>query len=268
MKKIVKALGLSAGASMGERTKKSELLDLIKKLRPMDCGKELIRIGGDRDGGYLVPDDLEGIEYCFSPGVSSTIDFENHLAALNIKSFLADYSVDGPPFDRAEFTFDKKFLGANNSDKFFTLQFWRDKHLAKYSGDLLLQMDIESSEFQVILSTPDTVLNDFRIMVIEFHHLDRLFDRFAFRYLLKPCFEKLLTNFCVAHMHPNNCCGSVRAAGIEIPTVSEFTFYNRKRIAGLKERQDFPHVLDRDNVSTKKSLYLPKIWYSAVKNDR
>ena len=27
-------------------------------------------IGGAGDGGYLVPDDLDGIEYCFSPGVN------------------------------------------------------------------------------------------------------------------------------------------------------------------------------------------------------
>ncbi len=44
-------------------------------------------MGGENDGGYLVPDDLEGIEYCFSPGVSNIATFE--LDCLNRGSFLS-----------------------------------------------------------------------------------------------------------------------------------------------------------------------------------
>ena len=40
----------------------------------------LLRIGGDSDGGYLLPDDLENISSCFSPGVSDIFDFEFTLA--------------------------------------------------------------------------------------------------------------------------------------------------------------------------------------------
>lgn len=39
--------------------------------------KDLIRLGPNGDGGYLVPDDLTGIEACFSPGVCATSEFEN-----------------------------------------------------------------------------------------------------------------------------------------------------------------------------------------------
>ncbi|MGA8739910.1 MAG: hypothetical protein WB561_01840, partial [Terracidiphilus sp.] len=108
----------------------------------------MIRFGGDGDGGYLVPDDLEGIEYCFSPGVSFLSKFENELADRNIKSFLADYSVDAPTIIRPEFTFDKKFLGSWDRDKFITLASWKDQYLKGYSGDLILQMDIESAEWE------------------------------------------------------------------------------------------------------------------------
>jgi len=43
---------------------------LLKKLYPISCDKNLIRFGPKGDGGYLTPDDFEGIEACFSPGVS------------------------------------------------------------------------------------------------------------------------------------------------------------------------------------------------------
>ena len=33
---------------------------------------ELVRVGGENDGGYLVPNNFENIQYCFSPGVADT----------------------------------------------------------------------------------------------------------------------------------------------------------------------------------------------------
>ena len=37
-------------------------------------------------------------------------------------------------------------------------------------------MDIEGSEYPVILDTPSDTLNKFRIMIIEFHDLDLIFN--------------------------------------------------------------------------------------------
>ena len=208
MEGLVRKWLFACGLNVTRQTEAADVLGLISKLRPQNCGMELIRIGGHGDGGYLVPNDLVDIEYCFSPGVSTTSGFEEHLANLNIRSFLADYSVDSPPVSRPEFTFDKKFLGANDSERYFTLGTWKDKYLNDYPGDLILQMDIEGCEYEVILSTPESLLKQFRILVIEFHSMDRLFDRFAFR-VISSCFEKLLGNFHVVHLHPNNCCWSV-----------------------------------------------------------
>jgi hypothetical protein len=232
----------------------------MKKLRPLDCGKELIRIGGQRDGGYLLPNDMEGIEYCFSPGVNEVSDFENHLADLGIKSFLADYSVDGPPVTRPEFVFDKKFLGTCDRGNFMTLASWKDKYLAHYTSDLLLQMDIEGWEYQVILNTPISLLNQFRIMAIEFHYLDRLFDPFVFS-MFSSCFERILQDFYVVHIHPNGCRSSVKSGDIDIPEVLEITFINKRRVGSTKPREDFPHKLDVDN-EIANPMRLPKCWYS------
>ena len=69
---------------MTRQTDAADVLRLIERLQPQNCGKEMIRIGGDFDGGYLVPNDLEGIQYCFSPGVSNKSSFEDHLADLGI----------------------------------------------------------------------------------------------------------------------------------------------------------------------------------------
>jgi hypothetical protein len=254
---------VAPGFNVTWQTESSDLLELIRKLRPQDCGQRLIRIGGPGDGGYLVPDDLDGIEYCFSPGVNTTSDFENQLADRGIKSFLADYSVEAPPILRPEFAFDKKFLGSTNSKQFLTLASWKDKYLRDYTGDLILQMDIEGAEYQVILNAPDELLNQFRILVIEFHSLDRLFDPLLFE-IISSCFEKLLGSFCVVHIHPHNFYGSVKRGKIEIPRLMEFTFLNKKRIGDTSPARVFPNPLDAPNVPSRKHLPLPECWYEGL----
>lgn len=261
MEELVRNWLLVLGLNVTRPTKKDDVFGLIRKLRPQDCGKELIRIGADGDGGYLIPDDLMGIEYCFSPGVSTKSHFEDHLAKLKVRSFLADYSVDSPSVSRPEFTFDKKFLGATDRSEFFTLATWKDKYLKNYTGDLILQMDIEGYEYEVILSTPEDLLKQFRIIVIEFHSLDRVFDRFAFG-IISSCFDRLLHYFHVVHIHPNNCCGSVRRGNVEVPRVLEFTFLNKNRASSTELQGVFPHKLDVDNVPEMPPLRLPKCWYS------
>ncbi len=255
-KSIFAALGLSASRQTGS----AAILDLVRKLRPLDCGVELIRVGGPGDGGYLVPDDLEGIEYCFSPGVGALSEFEDELANRGVRCFLADHSVEAPQAMRPEFVFDRKFLGASDRENFLTLSTWKEMYLKDYAGDLLLQMDIEGFEYEVILSTPDALLSQFRILVIEFHALDKLFDPFAFG-LLSSCFEKILDAFYVVHIHPNNAGEVVKKRTIEIPEVMEFTFLNKKRVNQIAAQVTFPHKLDADS-SPREHLVLPKCWYS------
>ncbi len=257
---MVKSTLFACDLYAAKQTHPEDILRLIRKLRPLDCGKELIRIGGEGDGGYLVPDDLDGIEYCFSPGVNTISDFESELADRGIASFLADYSVSSPPITRKELVFDAKFVGASDRDEFFTLQSWKDKYIKGYSGDLLLQMDIEGSEYEVILATQDSLLSQFRIAVIEFHYLDRLFEPFGFK-IISSCFEKILLNFHVVHIHPNNRLGLVRRGEVEVPETMEFTFLNKRRGPALRSITTFPHPLDKENVAGEQ-MALPKCWYS------
>lgn len=251
------ALGFHASRA----TNVPDARQLIKKLHPLDCGFDLIRVGAKGDGGYLIPDDLNGIEYCFSPGVSDLANFESQLADLNIKSFLADYSVASLPLDRQEFTFDKKFLGSSDRDPYFTMTTWKEKYLKGYIGDLLLQMDIEGYEYETILSTPETLLDQFRIMVIEFHELDKIFDAFDFT-LISACFEKLLKSFYVVHIHPNNTSEVVKRGDIAIPAVMEFTFLNKRRAKRNTVQTAFPHPLDADCGPALRHVALPKCWYA------
>ena len=125
------------------QTRRDAIEGLLKKLRPLTSGHALIRLGPERDGGYVIPDDLAGIEACFSPGVSGISGFERDCAERGMKVFLADKSVDGPACRHELFTFTKKFVGATTDDDFMTLDAWVTASLPESTSELLLQIDVE-----------------------------------------------------------------------------------------------------------------------------
>ena len=241
------------------RTDSEKVQALIKKLRPKGIDIPLIRLGPKGDGGYLIPDDLEGIEACYSPGVSTICGFEKDCADRGMRVFLADYSVERPPLDHERFHFTKKFIGAVSRHPFITLDEWVKETQLENDADLLLQMDIEGYEYEALLAASQELLRRFRILVIEFHNLDQLWNRYFFDFA-NAAFEKILQTHTCVHIHPNNCCGKVTLSRIEIPSVMEFTFLRKERVKPSGTSATFPHPLDCDNTD-KPTIPLPRCWY-------
>lgn len=228
-------------------------------IQPIETQYPLVRIGGRGDGGYLLPDDFTGINTCFSPGVGPTSAFEEDLAGRGIKSFLADYSVDRPATENVMFHFEKKFIGSYSDDKQMTLESWVNKNHVD-SSDLILQMDIEGSEYEVISSANLELLTRFRIIVIEFHELGELFCPLGLR-IIQPAFTKLLKNFSIVHLHPNNCSRLVKFKEYATPESMEVTFLRKDRISVQRPRFNFPHLLDERDTEFLPDIILPPCWY-------
>jgi len=240
-------------------TPQKRLEALINSLKPVKTEHPLIRVGPDGDGGYLLPDDLQDIEACFSPGVEQISGFEKSCADHGMDVFLADYSVDHPEFDDPKFHFTKKFISSFCSNKYMTMDSWIDGANLKSNSDLLLQMDIEGSEYEAIFSMSNDLMKRWRIMVIEFHFLDMLFNSHYFRLVCRAFFKILQTHSCV-HIHPNNCCGVKNEMGLAIPPVMEFTFFRKDRFKKIEPIDTLPNPLDFDNTSNP-TLILPSCWY-------
>jgi Methyltransferase FkbM domain len=175
---------------------------------------------------------------------------------------LADNSVNGPPIDSARIHFEKKFLGSTDDGVYMRLQTWMSKIAARIpKGDLLLQMDIEGGEYDVLLHTPDELLKRFRILVIEFHNLHASFETPGY-VLINFVFRKLLNNFMVVHIHPNNGWPIRKRNKIEVPPVMEFTFLRKDRASYVRPAKLFPHQLDCANIPSLPDLVLPVSWYT------
>ena len=234
-----------------------EVRDVIRSLAPVAIDQNLVRIGGGGDGGYLVPDDLEDLVSAISPGTSTEVGFDLEMANRGIDVLMADASVDGPPFENPHFHFHRKFVDVFEDEQNMRLDTLCRSHRLDSDGDRILQMDIEGAEYRVLLDLSEDMLKSFRIMVVEFHHLDRMFAKFPLR-IIKATFQKLLRYHHVVHIHPNNVSGSSTRGEIKIPQTMEFTFYRKDRATVLKDKKlQFPHALDRDNTSNRSSLNLP-----------
>jgi hypothetical protein len=262
---VTRQLFTRLGLFPGKLVQPERLRALVSAMQVTPTGQDLVRIGPGGDGGYLLPDDLEGIGVCFSPGVADCSDFELALADRGMQVYLADRSVDGPAIADDRFEFVKKFLASTSDAEtgLITLDDWcRDAldGIDTDTPDMLLQMDIEGAEYEVLHSVPDRLLQRFRIIVIELHRLHQLADRFSFGFM-DAALRKLLRTHAVVHLHPNNHRQTLRYAGVEIPSHMEVTLLRRDRLTPGGARPVFPHPLDRDCNPAKPSIVLPPCWY-------
>src|SRR5215213_6077682 len=144
---------LSLNIWVERKTPTADVAAVISDLMPVANHKGLKRFGPIGDGGYLMPDDLDGVAACISPGVSTVVGFDHEIADRGIDVHMADASVAGPPVEHERFHFTRKFFDTYNSETTITIDdFCRN---VSSDSDLILQMDIEGAEYLVLTSASD-----------------------------------------------------------------------------------------------------------------
>lgn len=223
-----------------------------------DSGHELIRIGHAHDSGYLLPNILNQIDFNISPGVGDRHDFEEQLMKHSIKSFLIDGTVDY----RGPFPFLKKNINTYDDEKNITLDtFISGNTCLKESSNLMMQMDIEGDELMSILRISEKKLLQFKILIIEFHSLDSLYN-LSFLKIYHSVFVKILKHFDIVHMHPNNWGNAVPYNDIKISSIVEFTFLRKDLMIAKKNiKYSLPHILDQKNCEYRADIKLPETFY-------
>ena len=226
-------------------------------LRPFNPGFSLIRVGGLNDGGYLIPDDLEEIEMCISPGFGHNTSFEDSLySQFKIKSTIIDLLPEPENFPES-FTYLRRYLGLETSPEFLELKTVVNNLDKSITGDLVLQMDIEGSEYLSLLSTPQSTLNRFRIIVIELHYLERLKNGYWIEQIVIPFLKKITSNHTICHTHPNNAVAFFDFMGMKFPRVVEITLLRNDRFEKeLLIPAVLPNALDRPNKPQNPNLFL------------
>jgi len=251
--------------------KEVESKKLIEQLTSMKIYKtnlSLTRIGPKNDSGYLLPENLDDIDYCISPGVGDAFEFEINLKKKwNIQSLLIDGTLKKSLEDKIRNLNEFKFINKNLSNKDTKNQISFSTILKSFENKkLMLQMDIEGSEYNILNNISESHLKRFNYIVIEFHD----FDQIKKNLLNKKIFgiiDKINKYFTLIHIHPNNCCDVFKVSSINIPNVFEATYVNNSLINFKKlEKLNFPHPEDSPNLSYKKEILLDNFFYNGKSN--
>jgi hypothetical protein len=232
--------------------------EFLKKIKIIDSGYELTRIGAATDGGYLIPNILDQIQFCFSPGVGNVSSFEDNLLKFNIPSFLADGTVSYT----GKHNFLKKNLNSFDDEKNITLQSWVNSKIKdKLNNNLLLQMDIEGSEIEVLYQTDTAFLDRFKSIIIEFHNFHDIITPLGLK-IYSDIFEKILKTHYIVHIHPNNHSRVLNINKNLITNLIEVTFINKKIAKCTKPIcYTIPHKLDQKCAPCLPEIICPEIFY-------
>lgn len=244
----------------------NRILSLINRLKPIKTQHELMRVGPDRDGGYLIPDDIHGITSCFtaSSDMEDPVSFEQDLLeSFGIKSHLTNHSMEEVPKYFTPLSFMQRLLGPNNDSKSITLDSWMKGTIDyEYCGayQSILRVDCHGNEYGALLSTSEEVLTRFRIIVLKLNDIDK-WGHPAFFKIAEALINKILQNFNVVHLHPNNQIPIRNINGVDLPGILEITFLAIKRCKMLGYVESLPDELDRTCHPEITDIALPDIWY-------
>jgi hypothetical protein len=231
------------------------ILRLLRMLRTSSASCPKVRLGALGDGGYVVNDDLSGLDGLVSLGIGTDVSFDLALAEQGVPVFQYDPTVERPPVEHPRFVFRK--LGWSRYDSQGTRSLdtiLNENQLAQFSN-LILKFDVEDAEWDALQSVSAATLSKFRIIVGEFHWLERVVHRTHFE-IMWGTFAKLTADHVPTHLHANNFGGVVLVEGIVVPRLLEITLLRRDRAHFTAASHPIPTALDYRNIPETPELVL------------
>ena len=155
-------------------------------------GYKLERIGPPKDAGY-VQVNLFPHPVLFSGGAGENIDFEMHFAKMGSSVIIYDPTVSVLPKLHSNISHMPFALESKNSSNFRESCSLKDLNLRKHDEGLYLKLDIEGSEWELLLGLGEGILA-FDQMLIQFHDLFKFSDP-NFRSTAIKVIDLLVLNF-------------------------------------------------------------------------
>jgi len=223
------------GLSMTHVTSQKRFHELVELLTPIEVKTEKLTLGGEWPGCYTIPDDIQGVRACISPGVGDTVSFELELfEKYNVPSILVDSTVACPSNLPKSFIYLSHLVAPISSKdlNYVSLPELIELSDARFgSGDCILSIDIEGNEIDIFKYISPVDLKRFRIIVVEFHYLDLWADNEYFDNYIWPVFNKLFKLFELVNIHDTNASyGGPKIHNFKFPAALEMTFWRKDRI--------------------------------------
>ena len=135
-------------------------------------GFELVRLGRDYDGGYIMPNDFgsdDKIAYSF--GICDDVSWDKAMTSRGYDVFMYDHTIDGLPEENPRFHWSKLGIsdGAAQDNRLKTLDELIKQNHHEDKRSMILKIDVEGAEWGFIENTSSETLSRFSQILIEFH---------------------------------------------------------------------------------------------------
>ena len=210
------------------------LHEFAQLIRPWTCdGLELIRVGADHDGGYLMANDFD-VAGAISIGIGPDVSWDRDVASRGIPVVMFDPTIRRPP-DRVEGTrFVNVGLGSTaSSGSYRPLGQLVGLAGMSCSDDLLLKIDVEGAEWEALAGLAPSDLAPFSQIVLEMHDLDRLKDCQYSEQILQTV-RIIRSGHLSVHVHANNFESLTRFDRNWFPKAIEVSFLRLEKVRNPK----------------------------------
>jgi hypothetical protein len=203
---------------------------MLKCLKIYDINSPKIRLGAEKDGGYVMPKIvLEKCTALFTYGVggdtSYEVDFEDKYAK---PVYMFDHTIGHENWEKGLQHFFNEGLGYQGCEDLRLKDVKEHYDSLGVQGEIFLKIDTEGAEYEYFLNADIATLASFVVgMVIEVHWLEQESNQIKF----KEFMDKINNHFLVTHVHGNNWGGEFDYNGKTVPRVLEISFVNKNSIS-------------------------------------
>jgi len=208
---------------------------LLTRVEPYN----LIRIGRNGDGGYIIPS--FNYDKLITIGVGKEFSFERDDFLTNTKITMFDHTIHSPSSLPENIKFFKKGIGEASEGSLMTFDDICAHSKINAEERNILKVDIEGAEYDVF---ENSKFSAFSVLVFEIHWLEKVFYSDKIN-KLENLIQILLAEHEIVHVHANNWGKLFNFANIVLPDIVELTLVRRIDLASLSNKtkqgsQDFP----------------------------
>lgn len=210
------------------------LVDIARYLRPWTASDlELIRVGGDNDGGYVMSADIS-VDRAISVGVGRDISWDECMASKGVRVDAFDHTVRKLPHSAAGVTFHK--VGVGTAPGCRPLRSLVAATVG--TADCILKVDIEGNEWEALSGE---YLGQFTQILLELHNLENV----ATDPRIRDVLHELHSSHLPVHLHANNYSSVFRFDSLWFCSVIEATFVRRDQFPDWRPADALREDLDR-----------------------
>ena len=234
-----------------------EILALLSLLRPLHViSDHKVRIGGDADGGYVMPSVALKSNAVISIGIGDQVSFDAELADRGALVLQFDHTIPGAPLVHPRLRFHHQGWGPHDEAPLLSLHTMMRGIDWTTSRHPILKFDTEGAEWDALEATDSADLARFELIAGEFHGFHNLAHRGIYE-RIRSVLEKITRTHVPVHLHANNATGIRLVQGIPVPPLLEITFMRRDAAAfGAHSSEPIPGPLDRPNMADRPDICL------------